>query len=286
MQHPNPQAYNSAAFLHHEIATRLLSRLDLMLLQPQRVLELNCATGYSTQLLQQRYRKAHIVGLDQHLTLLKAAKNTGSCLNFWIKKPHFILASATDLPVADHSVDLLFANLFEFLAKSDLHKLLRQWQRVLKPGGLLMFTTFGPDTLLELKQSWLQVDNFSHVHDFLDMHDVGDALLQVGFNDPVMDREDFTLMYSDMQKLLHDLRNLGIRNKADNRNKGLTGKFKFTTVKNTYALLRNAAGNIPATIEIIYAHAWAPLETKEAQAEKATQIPITAIKGLKRANLT
>ncbi|CAN5277553.1 hypothetical protein BH10PSE19_BH10PSE19_03040 [soil metagenome] len=196
------QAFDAAAVLHREIATRLLTRLDLMRMQPQLIVELNCATGYCTQLLQKRYHKAQVIGSDNRIAMLKFAKNKTNWLNLWSNQQRFVAANMATLPIVGHSVDLLIANLFAFPAdakRSEVAELLREWQRLLKPGGLLMFSTVGPDTLLELRQSWAKVDNYSHIHSFLDMHDIGDELLQTGFSDPVMDRDDFTLTYEAVQ---------------------------------------------------------------------------------------
>jgi len=129
--------------------------------------------------------------------------------------------------------------------------------RVLAPGGLLMFSTFGPDTLKELRDAFRSVDRYTHVHRFIDMHDVGDALIACGFADPVMDMEILTLTYADVRELMRDLKAIGAHNVTRGRPATLTGKSQLAKVAQNYEAARRD-GRLPATFEVIYGHAWKP----------------------------
>ncbi|MCK5092141.1 MAG: methyltransferase domain-containing protein, partial [Gammaproteobacteria bacterium] len=160
------------------------------------------------------------------------------------------------LPLKENSCDLIFSNL-TLQWCNDLNNTFKEFSRVLKPGGLLLFTSFGPDTLIELRSSWAAVDDFQHVSGFIDMHHVGDALLNAGLADPVMDTENFTLTYSDVYKLMRDLKAVGARNAVYGRNHSLTGKQHLKAMIEEYEKYR-CDGVIPATYEVVYGHAWAP----------------------------
>jgi malonyl-CoA O-methyltransferase len=120
-----------------------------------------------------------------------------------------------------------------------------------------MFSTLGPDTLIELRRSWSAVDGFNHVNAFVDMHDIGDALLRARLTDPVMDAERITLTYQDVFGLMRDLKTLGAHNVSHGRARGLTGKGRLGAMKAAYEGFRRD-GVLPATYEVVYGHAWAP----------------------------
>ena len=153
-------------------------------------------------------------------------------------------------------MDLLHSNLcFQWI--DDLAALFGECARVLKPGGLLAFSTFGPDTLKELRAAWAAVDGHSHVSRFLDMHDIGDAMLNAGLRDPVLDVERYTLTYSEPRKLLEELRGLGATHADAARERHLTGKSHYRAMLTAYESMRTD-GRIPATWEVVTAHAWGP----------------------------
>jgi len=144
----------------------------------------------------------------------------------------------------------------------DLDSVFSEFRRVLRQDGLLMFTTFGPDTLKELKQAWQMTDtDYDHVNNFIDMHDIGDALIRAGFGQPVMDMEIFTLTYDKAIGVLRDLKAIGATNANKQRNTGLMGKQRFAQMLNAYDELRNPVDNkVPATYEVVHGHAWAAQE--------------------------
>ncbi len=246
--------YDTAAVLQREIADRLMERLDYVRLEPQRVLDLGAGTGYELTTLMRRYRKAQLVALDfAHGMLLQARRRGG-----WLRRPLCVCADAESLPLADGAVDLILSNA-TFQWCNDLERTFGECLRVLRPGGLLMFTTFGPDTLKELRWAWDQVDGHSHVSPFLDMHEVGDALVQVKFADPVMDAERLTVTYRHLQDLMMDLKMLGARNATHARPRGLTGRARLARVEQAYETQRRD-GRLPASYEVVYGHAWVPMQ--------------------------
>ena len=246
------KSYEQHDVLQREVQAALLERLDFYTQTPQRVIDVGAGTGRGSALLKQRYAKADVIAVDLALPMLRAAKQHAS----WLKPFQRVCAEATALPLPDHSVDVLHSNLcFQWI--DDLPALFSECVRVLKPGGLLAFSTFGPDTLKELRASWAEGDQQPHVSRFLDMHDVGDAMLAAGLRDPVLDVFRYTLTYSEPRKLLEELQGLGATNADSARERGLTGKSRYQRMLAAYEAMR-VDGRIPATWEVVTAHAWGP----------------------------
>ena len=243
--------YDRAAALQREVGRRLLERLDLMKIQPRRVLDLGCGTGQCLPDLMSRYRSADVVALDIALPMLGQARRRGR----WLRRPQCVCADAERLPFGDACFDLVFSNLMLQWCV-DLEVVFGELQRVLRPGGLLLFTSFGPDTLRELRDSWARVDGYTHVNAFQDMHDVGDALLRTRFADPVMDVERLTVTYPDLWQLMRELKQIGAHNVTAGRPRGLTGKVQVQRLLQAYEQFRRD-GVLPASYEIVNGHAWA-----------------------------
>jgi malonyl-CoA O-methyltransferase len=265
------ECYESSAVLQREVCHRMLERLDLMTMKPQKILDAGAGTGWGVQGLMEKYSSAHIIALDLSLPMLKQSKEKGG----WFRKPGLLCADAEFLPVADGSIDLIFSNLM--LQWCDSKKVFAEFKRVLKPGGLLMFSSFGPDTLKELRYSWAQVDNDFHVNEFVDMHDLGDELLQSGFAEPVMDMDMLTLTYSHAKEVMTDLKNIGANTPMKNKQRGLVTPRKFKRVLDAYESFRND-DVLPASFEIVYGHAWkSENSTEEKAIGEAFSIPIKTI---------
>ncbi len=246
--------YDHAAVLQREVADRMLERLDLVRLTPAVTVDVGCGTGHAARRLTRRYRQSRVIGIDLAGEMLKQAQKRESLWQRWRRRCHWCCADAEHLPLATGSVDLLFTNL-TLQWCPNLDAVFREFHRVLRDGGLLMFSTLGPDTLTELRQSWRQVDDANHVSVFMDMHDVGDALVRHGFATPVMDVEHFTLTYPDVHRLMRDLKAIGAQNATQGGPRGLTGKSTITRLAAAYEAFRRN-GTLPATYEIVYGHGW------------------------------
>jgi malonyl-CoA O-methyltransferase len=247
--------YDASAVLQKEVASRLLERLDYIRLQPKAVLDLGCGTGVITADMLKRYPKADIVALDLALNMLK--KTQQNTKGWFSKKPSCVCADAERLPFSDNSFDLLVSNLM-LQWSNDLQLVFNGFQRVIAPNGLLMFTTFGPDTLKEMRESWAVVDNIPHTSQFIDMHDIGDALLKAGFSDPVMDMEVITMTYDSVRDVMKDIKNIGASNAVQGRSRGLMGKQRLKAFEIAYERFQQVDGCFPVTWEVLYGHAWAP----------------------------
>ena len=266
--------YDQVAVLQREIADRLLERLDFVRLDPRRVLDVGCGTGYAIQPLFRRYRHAQVIALDFALPMLRQTRRRGG----WLRRPQCLCADAEDLPLADASADLVIS-IATLQWCNDLGRTFSEWLRVLRPGGLLMFTTFGPDTLKELRTAWSEVDGYTHVSPFLDMHDIGDALVRARFADPVMDAERLTVTYGRLADLMTDLKGIGARNATDQRPRGLTGPRRLAALEAAYETHRRDDGHLPASYEVVYGHAWAPLQKPMAG---GIAVPLSALRGATR----
>ena len=239
--------YDDVAVLQREIGSRMLERLDYVKIAPQRVLDLGCGTGASLLALGERYPKALVLGADFSEAMLGAARGQRSQLHWLLpfmrkRQAALLAADAQSLPFKAGTFDLLWSNLMLHWLDDPL-PVFREMQRTLNVGGLLMFSTFGPDTLKELRAS------------FADMHDYGDMLLECGFSDPVMDAEVLTVTYASFDDLLRDLRQGGASCAMADRRRGLSGRSLWQAARATYEQRRHD-GRLPATFEVVYGHAW------------------------------
>jgi malonyl-CoA O-methyltransferase len=244
--------YDASAVLQREVRSLLLERLDLTALMPQVVLDAGAGTGAACRALKTRYPKARVLALDSALGMLRGAAARRS----WFRPFFNVVADAARLPLADGSVDLVLSNFMLPWCEPDA--VFAEFRRVLAPRGLLTFSSLGPDTLKELRGAWAEVDSHSRVLQFIDMHDLGDALVRAGFIEPVLDVERYTLEYADVRALAQDLKAVGARNATAGRLKGLTGPRKFAAMEAAYEVHRRA-GRLPATYEVVFGQAWAPV---------------------------
>lgn len=257
--------------LMREVARRMDERLDYIRVEPRRVLDLGCGTGADLPRLAERFPDALLLAADFAPAMLDRAgarvrptAGRSGLLRRLLGPPPalpHLLADARKLPIARASLGLVWSNLM-LPALDDPSPVFREVHRTLEVGGLFMFTTFGPDTLRELRAA-LPARRGDRVHRFIDMHDLGDTLIEAGFSDPVMDMEILTLTYADLDGLMADLRASGGANAADGRPRGLSGRREWAEARASYERLRRD-GRLPATFEIIQGHAWkAPPRTTE-----------------------
>lgn len=266
------KTYDHAAVLQREIADRMLARLDYIKYQPHMILDAGSGTGYAARFLRQRYPQADLIELDLALGMLQYAREKEAetprsffkkTLDNLLSRPstHYLGADLEAIPLADTSVDLIWSNVaLQWCLIPDMA--FSEFRRVLKPNGLLMFSTFGPDTLKELRRATYQIDQKHHVNQFIDMHDLGDALIRTGFTTPVMDMEHIVLTYQDVLSIMRDLKAIGAHNVMTGRRQGLTGKGFIQALTKNYEFFRTHEKLLPATYEVIYGHAWRGIPQK------------------------
>jgi len=262
--------YDDVAVLQQEIGRRMVERLEYMKVAPRRILDLGCGTGATANALLSQYPKAELIALDFAEPMLHRARRRGR----WLRRPRCVCADLDALPLAEGTIDLVFANA-ALQWSADPRQAFDGIARVLRPGGLLIFSSFGPDTLRELREAWQQVDTDPHVHGFIDMHDYGDMLMAAGLADPVMDVERMTLTYADPIKLMRELKAIGAANAAPGRHRGLLGRDRLAQVCAAYEVYRDAAGRVPASYEVVHGHAWVPLQRR---VEGETRVAVDILK--------
>ncbi len=255
-------SYDHSAVLQREVCERMLSRLDYIKYAPDWVLDMGSGTGYGSRKLIERYPRCQLVAMDIALAMHFQARPPFLRWQRWLpllakrSATHYVGGDIERLPLREACVDMIWSNL-TIQWCNDLKQTFTEARRVLKGGGLLMFSTFGPDTLKELKEAFKTVDGYSHVNRFTDMHDIGDLLVHSGFATPVMDMEYITLTYDNVVDIMRDLKAIGAHNVTAGRRRGLTGKSTWQQVVKQYESLRHA-GKLPATYEVVYGHAWKP----------------------------
>lgn len=268
--------YDRVAVLQREIGARLLERLDYIRLRPTLAVDVGAGTGHLSKALARRYPDAQIIALDLAPNMLRSARRHAGLLARLRGRQTFVCGDAEHLPLTTQSVDLIFSNA-TLQWCNDLDRVFAEFRRVLKPNGIVLFSTFGPDTLKELRMAWAQADAMQHVGAFIDMHDIGDALLRAGFNDPVMDAEHLTLTYPDVRGLMHELKTLGAHNAAAGRARGLTGKGRLRFMIDAYETLRRD-GVLPATFEVVYGLAWGPGERANLREDGVVKVPVASLR--------
>lgn len=236
--------------LVQQTAAELLDRLAPVRITPETVIDVGCGHGGMTRGLERLYRRAQVIGVDFAPELLPTVRGR----RLFGRRLLAVGGDMRRLPLADASVDLVVSNL-ALPWIDDLPQVFREWRRVLRPEGVLMFSAFGPDSLAELRAAWSEVDAYAHVHDFADMHDIGDAMLDAGLRDPVMDVDRITQDYPDLLRLLQGVRTVGVTNARPSRRRGLVGRDAWQRLQAAYP--RSAeAGTWPLSWEVVYGHAW------------------------------
>lgn len=258
------KSYDAAAIVQKLVREEMLSRLDLVKIQPGTILDAGCGTGLASHALQKRFKQTQVVSLDFAYEMLQQTRKTDiiqSLKNWFTSSKHHVLCGDIEaLPLANASTGLVWSNL-AIQWCNDLDLAFQEFHRVLQPEGLLMFSTFGPDTLRELRTATHSAiheptqNARTSVNRFIDMHDIGDALIRAGFNAPVLDVERYTLTYDDVKSVMRDLKSIGAHNATDGRARGLLGRGFLQKLEAAYEQFR-ANGKLPATFEVVYGHAW------------------------------
>jgi malonyl-CoA O-methyltransferase len=267
--------YDAAAQLQQQVRAELLERLQYFALEPQCILDLGAGTCQAAVALRRRFARARVIALDIASGMLRASPRPG-----WPRRRfERVCADAYALPLAARSLDLVYSNLMlQWCDRPEL--VFRELARVLKPGALLVFSSFGPDTLKELRLAWESVDHGIHVSQFPDMPQLGDAMMHAGLVEPVMDVEPHRLLYPDVYALMRELKRIGARNAARQRSRSLTGRDRLQRMIAAYEQQRSAAG-VPATFEVIFGAAFGPAAEAGGRGDAASPggytVPLAAL---------
>ncbi len=260
-------SYDASAVLQKQVREEMLDRLSLIKISPKAILDAGCGTGLAGFELQNKFKSAQLISLDIAFGMLQKTAEQQPWLQRLaqkiLHKQHLVCADIESLPIASNSINLLWSNL-ALQWCNNLDAAFTEAARVLQPDGLFMFSTFGPDTLKELRAA----SNNGHIHvsRFIDMHDIGDALTRAGFSAPVLDVEHYTLTYDDVKGVMKDLKSIGAHNATQGRARGLQGKGFLQNLTQNYEQFRTQ-DKLPATFEVIYGHAWRPISMRPAGQE-------------------
>ena len=241
-------SFDDADFVHGATRDGLLARIRPMNAEAAIVVDLGAATGSAVPLLQKRFRRARVIAVDSSESMLRVARSKRSLLS----KQREVQADASALPFADASVDVVFSNLMlPWLDRPET--VFGEVARVLREHGLFAFATLGPDSLLEIREAWQAVDGGTHVRQFPDMHDIGDALLRAGLRDPVLDVDRLSVSYGSSEALFRDLTAVGARNSLRRRRQGLMGRDRLQRFVDSLFAAGTACS---LTLELVYGHCW------------------------------
>jgi malonyl-CoA O-methyltransferase len=260
----DPARVAASDFMRREVASRMFERLALIKIAPRQVLDAGCGPGPDLEQLQKTYPAAQVLGIDASPAMLaQAAGSTAQAPRSLLSRLlpakagiDLVCADVGSLPLAPNSLDLVWSNCaLHWHPQPD--RLFAEWRRVLRTDGLLMFSSFGPDTFRELRAAFAAVDDAPHALPFVDMHDFGDQLVEAGFTTPVMDMETITVTYDTAEGLLADVRAFG-GNPLATRRRGLVGRAAWGRMLDALERGRRPDGKLGLTFEIIYGHAFLP----------------------------
>jgi malonyl-CoA O-methyltransferase len=244
-------SYDAAAALQERVRNELLGRLAEFTVAPQTVLDLGAGTGHASRGLKRHYPRAIVVAADIAPGMLVRARAQSR----WLRRFERVRADAYSLPFRDASFDLVYSSLMLQWC-DDLDTAFGEIARVLKPGGLLLFSTFGPGTLAELREAWgASGAAGNHVNHFFDPQALGSALMHAGLAEPVLDVDRIVMPYPDVLTLMRELKAIGAHNVTQGRPRGLTGRKRLAAMTQAYEVLRRD-GHLPATYEVINAICW------------------------------
>jgi malonyl-CoA O-methyltransferase len=264
--------FEAAGFVHAMTLQGLIERLEPMSLDARVVVDLGCGTGASARALQRHFRGARIVATDRSQRMLQEAR----AKRRWFSRVSYVRADPESQPLPDHSVDVVFSNL-ALTAVADPAAVAREVARVLRKDGLFVLATLGPDSLGVLRRAWQAVDEELHVQRFMDMHDLGDLLVQAGLRDPVLDVDRLRLEYASSAALFRDLTATGARNSLADRRPTLTGRRRFARMTTELESARSG-GTLGVELELVYGHCWG---SGQARSDREVRIAPGAI-GMRR----
>jgi malonyl-CoA O-methyltransferase len=246
---------------------RLLEKFDWMRFDPQHILIVGLTSGQEVELLKQRFTNAKIVVVDPAFNRLREEKATQE------KVQH----AFQSFPFREGLFDCIFSN-------GCFHHVIdpAQWMqdilRLLKPGGLFLFSCYGPATLSELQTAFSRIDTYPHAADFFDMHDLGDLMKKTGYENPALDQEVLTLTYQHLADVFQDLKESGETNQHPKRRLSLMTPRQLKALEHAYEVFRNPEGRLEVSVELIYGLGWKSLKPRySANTQGVVSIPISSI---------
>jgi malonyl-CoA O-methyltransferase len=258
------ETYEENAVLQAHTADDLIEKLKIMKVRPKSIMDLGSGTGGVASRISPMFPNANMVLVDISLGMLGTSRHR--TLSNRKKRANYICANAEQMPFASNSFDLVVSNLMLQWGEN-YPKIFAGVNAILKPGGLFVFSTLGPSTLMELRDAWSEVDEYKHVNEFVDMHILGDALISSGLTEPVMESDSIIMNFPSASKVMSHLKKIGAHNVNTGRRKTLTGKGRLREVTKRYELLWTRDG-LPCSYEVIYGHAWKPAEAKKGPSPK------------------
>jgi malonyl-CoA O-methyltransferase len=242
-------AYDAAAVLQRRVGEQLERLLDVLEAAPACILDAGSGTGHGVGLLERRFPRAWIVQLDIALGMVATGYD---------RAPHTgaVCADIERLVFADCVFDLIWCNLALQWAE-DLQRSLSELRRVLRPGGWVVFSTLGPDTLHELRRAFEGVDDNRHVNRFVDALTLKAQVETAGFVGTQLSGEPHVMEYDNVRDLMRELKAIGAHNVTRGRPGGMMGKSKWQRVEENYERFRRR-GVLPATYEVYFVSARRP----------------------------
>lgn len=273
------QAAPQPPWLHGEVARRMAERLPVVRLQPACVADWGAFLGASRELLAQAYPRARVLAVEADATRRDAT--AAALAQPWWSPRRWSPALTTVTAVTEDELgagqaQLLWANM-GLHGAIDPAAVLRRWHRALAVDGFLMFSTLGPGTLTRLRRVYAQQGWAVPFAPFVDMHDLGDLLVEAGFADPVMDQETLTLTWPGAAAALAELRQLG-GNVARTRHAGLRTPRWRQRLQDALAATAGADGRVALDFEIVYGHAFRPPPRLAAR----TEVPLADMRAMVR----
>jgi malonyl-CoA O-methyltransferase len=247
--------YDSYSTLQDIISCNLIDRLKTIKLDPLHILDLGCGTGTNGLNLRRKYKKSRIINYDFSENMLKMARIKQKKIILGGLNPYsYICADIEAIPLEENSLDLVWSS-STLQWCNDLDLVFNQVKKILKPRGLFIFSTFGPNTLNELREITENLFNEKKTSTFIDMNNIGNLLMHSGFINPTLDVENLTVKYKEVEKLFKDIKSIGATNGNVSKNRGLSGRSFTKKIIDNYEAYREN-NLLPASYEVIYGHAW------------------------------
>ncbi len=242
--------YISSAIVQKEVIKRLIDRMSLINILPSSIIDIGSGVGLSSEPLLKSYTESNLIMYDHSVDALKNSVIDEN------ERVNIVCGEFKSLPFENDSFDIVFSS-SSLHWEDDINLSFSEIYKILKPGGLFFFSTYGPDTLTELRSAWESVDNRRHVNDFYDMHDIADLMLNLEFMDTVVDSERIIIKYDSVTHIQKDLKNIGSHiTKKQERSGSLYSKGKMEAMYREYENFRHQDGLLPVTYEVIYGHGW------------------------------